>query len=89
MAERVSFDGISLVAFESAALGPAIPVSSSTTVGATLSVDVLSPVQDDLAAQGRSQFRLRFSADTDSDDTGDLVQVLSTTEQLAVTYLVP
>jgi hypothetical protein len=58
-------------------------------VGATLSADVLPSVQADLAAPGSSQFRLRFSAGTDSDDTGDLVQALSTSERLTVTYLIP
>jgi Bacterial Ig-like domain len=89
VAEPVSFASISLDAFSSAALGPAISVSSSAAVGARLSADVRSAVQADLAARSRSQFRLRFSTDTDSDDTGDLVQVLSTTEQLTVSYLIP
>ena len=46
-------------------------------------------VQEDLAARNSSQFRLRFSTDNDDDDTGDLVQVLSTTERLTITYLIP
>ena len=50
---------------------------------------MLSAVQGDLPARAHSQFRLRFSTDSDSDDVGDLIEVLWTTEELAVTYLVP
>ena len=89
VADRVTFDTIDLAAFTSPALGSAIFISSSAGVGAALSADVLSSVQADLEAGTRSQFRLRFSTDTDADATGDLVQVLSTTEELRLTYLIP
>lgn len=89
VAEHVRFDSISLAAFESAALGPAIDVSSSATTGAQLIVDVHSPVQDDLPARGRSQFRFRFTTLTDSNGAGDLIETDWPTEQLAVTYLIP
>jgi Big-like domain-containing protein len=89
VADHVSFDSIDLDAFQSGPLGSAINVSSSAAAGAQLSIDVLSPVQGDLAARGRSQFRFRFTTDTDSNDAGDLIEVLSTTEQLAITFLLP
>lgn len=89
--EHVSFDSISLDAFNSAALGSAISLSSSATlgVGAQLGFDVLSPVQGDLPALGRSQFRFRFTAATNSDGSGDLIEVLWTTEKLTLTCLIP
>jgi hypothetical protein len=89
LADHVRFDSIDLEAFQSGALGSAITVSSSATAGSQLSLDVLTPVQSDLAARGHSQFRFHFGTDTDSNDAGDLIEVLSTTEELAVTYLVP
>jgi hypothetical protein len=87
--ERVSFSTINLDALEQAALDPAVNVSSSATVNSTLSADVLSLVQDDALARGRNQLRLRFSANTNSDNAGDLIEVLSKTPVLDVTVLIP
>jgi hypothetical protein len=89
LAEHVSFDSISLDAFQAAPLGSAIPVSGSYSVSAQLSADLLSSVQGDLAARGYSQFRFRFSIATNTNGAGDLIEVTWDTEQLAVTCLVP
>jgi hypothetical protein len=91
LVEHVSFDSISLDAFNSAALSSPISLSSSATlgVGAQLDFDVLSPAADDLPALGRSQFRFRFTTGTNSDDSGDLIEVLWATEKLTVTCLIP
>jgi hypothetical protein len=89
VAEHVSFSSINLTAFDSAALGSAINVSSSATVNSTLSVDVLPFIQADLPARGRSQIRFRFSVATNSDNVGDLIEVLWSTPELDVTYLIP
>ena len=89
VAERVSFSTINLDALQAAALGPAINVSSSATVNSTLSADVLSLVEDDVLARGRSQIRFRFSIQTNSDNAGDLIEVLWKTLSLDVTVLIP
>jgi len=89
LAERVSFDSINLIAFDSAALGSPINVSTSASEGAQLSVSVLSSVQDDLAVRQRSQFRFRFSDLTDSNLAGDLIETSSNTQTLELTYLTP
>jgi len=89
VAEHVSFASISLDAFEAPALGSVINVSSAATAGTQLSIDVLAAVTDDLPARAHNQFRFRFSTTTNSDDAGDLIEVLWTTETLAVTYLTP
>jgi hypothetical protein len=89
VAEHVSFDSINLDAFNSPALGAAITVGSSAAVDEILSVNLLSPVQEDLPARGRSQFRLRFSTSTDSNNAGDLIETLGPTEKLTLTYLIP
>jgi hypothetical protein len=89
VAERVSFSTINLDALEAAALGPAINVSSSATVNSTLNADVLSLVEDDVLARGRSQLRFRFSITTNSDNAGDLIEVLWKTTALEVTVLIP
>jgi len=89
VAERVSFDSISMTAFDSAALGPAIPVTSSATTGTQLSIDVLASVQDDMPGRERSQFRFRFTTLTDSNDAGDLIEWDSPSEKLELTYLTP
>jgi hypothetical protein len=89
--EHVSFGSISLDAFNSAALSSAISLSSSATlgVGAQLDFDVLSPATADLPSLGRSQFRFRFTTATNSDASGDLIEVLWATESLTVTCLIP
>jgi hypothetical protein len=89
VADHVTFDGISLDAFGAVSIGSVIQISSSATAGAQLSANVLSAVQTDLPNRGHSQFRLRFSTTTDSDGVGDLIEVLWTTEQLTVSYLIP
>ena len=89
VAERVSFSTINLDALQGGALGPAINVSSSATVNSTLSADVLSLVEDDVLARGRSQIRFRFSIQTNSDNAGDLIEVLWKTLSLDVTVLIP
>jgi hypothetical protein len=89
VADHVTFDSISLDAFGAVSIGSVIQLSSSAAAGAQLSASVLSAVQTDLPTRGHSQFRLRFSTTTDADDIGDLIEVLWTTEQLSVTYLVP
>ena len=68
---------------------PAILAATPPNGATGVAADAVVSVEADLAERGLSQFRLRFSTDTDSDDTGDRVQVLSTTEQLTLTYLVP
>ena len=88
VAEHVRFDSISLVAFNAAALGTVINVTSSATPAA-LSTNVLSSVQEDLSARGYSQFRFRFSIFTNSDGSGDLVEVLGPSEKLTVSWLIP
>jgi Big-like domain-containing protein len=89
VAEHVSFDTIDLEAFQAPALAAPITVSSSAAAGAQLSIDVLAPAASDWSSRGRSQFRYRFVTDTDSNDAGDLIETLSTSEQLAIGYLIP
>jgi hypothetical protein len=52
-------------------------------------VNVLAAARDDLAARDRSQFRLRFTTNSDVDGDADMVELELNTERLALTYLIP
>lgn len=86
--EHVQFAAIGPEAF----LAPALTQLGSVTtsqIGTTLSLDVSSAVRADLAGEARSQYRLRFSKQSDADGSTDLLFSSRASASLSVSYLIP
>jgi hypothetical protein len=92
--EHVRFANIDLTAFGAAPLGPLLPLATAVSDGSVLEADVLDAVQDDLATGPASQelltqYRLRFSLDSDLDGQADLIASDWDTQELQLDYLLP
>ncbi|MEO8184487.1 MAG: Ig-like domain-containing protein [Deltaproteobacteria bacterium] len=87
--EHVSFDVIDLTAFSAAALGSFIGITDSAAGGDVLRADVLEAARQDVAERERSQYRLRFTVNSDNDGNADMVELNCSSERLVLTYLLP
>jgi hypothetical protein len=87
--EHAEFSIIGDAAFAAPALSAPRSMSTGAIAGGLLSADVLGDVQADWGARARSQFRLHFAIDTNSDAVADQVVCDWTSVHLTLSYLVP
>lgn len=87
--EHVTFSTIGDEAFDAVALSAPRTLASAGDVGSAFRLSVLSEVESDRAARGRSQFRLAFEAESDADGVADMLVSDWTSASLTVTYLTP
>lgn len=88
--EHVSFGNIiGGEAFDSTALSAPRTLATQGDIDSRFSLDVLGEVQVDRAVRSRSQFRLSFASDSDSDAVSDMLILNWTSAFLTVTYLAP
>jgi len=87
--EHAEFGSIGDAAFSAPALSAPRSMSTGAIAGGQLSADVLADVQADWGARARSQFRLYFAIDTNSDAVADQVVCDWSSVHLTLSYLVP
>lgn len=87
--EHAEFSSIGDEAFAAPPLAAPRTLSTGAAAGDQLSADVLAEVQADWGVRARSQFRLYFAADTNSDSVADQVVCDWTSVHLTLNYLAP
>jgi hypothetical protein len=87
--EHAEFSSIGDEAFAAPALSAPRTLSTSAGAGDELSADVLVDVQADWGVRARSQYRLYFAVDTNSDAVADQVVCDWSSVHLTLSYLAP
>jgi hypothetical protein len=91
--EHARFDAIGPDAFEADALAGLGRIAMAGGAGTTLSANVLSALEVDVANRagdgGVTQYRLRFEGFTDNDNNSDVILSAWNTHSLELSYLIP